>query len=659
MLAINKLTILYGKKNLFNQVSARILKADCIGLVGSNGSGKTTLLKIIGGITEVDDGVVVRGKKTTVGYLPQEITSFPADSTLYQEAETAFAELLALNKELEETNQRLSTVDHDSPNFESLLEKQGHLQHQLDESDFFRMRSQIEKILTGLGFKMEDLERPCGDFSGGWLMRLMLAKLLLARPALLLLDEPTNHLDIESVTWLEEFLKSYPGSLLIISHDRAFLDNITNRTWEISLGNLSAYKGNYSAFVKEKALRMEIQRAAYDNQQAQIQQTMRFVDRFRSKSTKAKQVQSRLKQLDKMERIELEDTEQSVAFRFPPSKPCGKMAVEVSGLGKQYDNKKVFENINFQLQRGDKLAVVGVNGAGKSTLARILAGEEGYDSGTVRLGHNVTVSYFGQHQARELAPDYTVLETLSHATEALTVTQLRSLLGAFLFRGDDVDKKVRVLSGGEKSRLALARMIATPANLLIMDEPTNHLDMTSQDVLQEALAQYDGAIIIVSHNRFFLDQFGKRVLEIKNHQANLHEGTVSDYLEWVQGQRLEKPAIGKPADQAVKPVKNQQKSKGKRQDEARLRQEKSRFLTPHKKVVATEEKEIETKEKRKAELEQALADPELYKDQDAFAEKNKAYQEVERHLRRHYQRWEQAQEKIEEIENQLELDENP
>jgi len=405
---------------------------------------------------------------------------------------------------------------------------------------------------------------------------------------------------------------------------------------------------------------MEVQRAAYDNQQAQIQQTMRFVDRFRSKSTKASQVQSRLKQLEKMDRIELEDTEQTVAFRFPPSKPCGKLAVEVTGLTKSYDAKVVFDNINFELQRGDKLAVVGVNGAGKSTLARILAGEERHDAGSVRLGHNVKVSYFGQHQARELSPDYTVLETLSHATEEMTVTQLRSLLGAFLFRGDDVDKKVAVLSGGEKSRLALARMIATPANLLIMDEPTNHLDMNSQEVLQEALAQYDGTVLIVSHNRFFLDQFGNRVLEIKNHRATLHEGTVSDYLAWVKKQRLEEaPAPMVEPDKTSPATATSQKSKEKRQAEARLRQEKSRLLTPIKNEAAKHEKEIEALEAMKSELEQTLADPELYKDQEAFARKNKSYQDADQRLQRLYRRWEEVQEKIEAIESRFAAGETP
>jgi len=657
MLSINNLTILYGKKTLFNGVSARVPKNDRIGLVGANGSGKTTLLRIMAGQQESDDHVVVRSRYATVGYLPQEITAFPAGSSLYEEARTAFADILAVQHELEKANTRLGTIDHAAPEFAALLERQGRLQHQLDESDIFRMQSQIEKVLVGLGFREKDFGRPCEAFSGGWLMRLMLAKQLLARPALLLLDEPTNHLDIESVTWLEEFLQGYQGALVIISHDRAFLDGVTSRTWEISLGRLTVYKGNYSAYVKEKASRMAIQRAAYDNQQAQIQQTMRFVDRFRSKSTKASQVQSRLRQLDKMDKIEIESEERGVAFRFPPAQASGKLALAVTGLAKSYDGETIFSDINFELHRGDKLAVLGVNGAGKSTLAKIMAGQETADAGTVQYGHNVKVAYFGQHQARELALEYTALETLSHAAETMTVTQLRSLLGAFLFRGDDVDKKVAVLSGGEKSRLALARMIATPANLLIMDEPTNHLDMTSQDVLQEALRQYDGTIVIVSHNRFFLDQFVTRVLEVKAGRASLHEGSVSDYLARLHRQEQKKirpsSVSGKLAPAGVA------SDRERRQSEAKLRQEKSRLLGPARKAAEAEEREIEVMERRKGELEQLLADPALYQDQEAFAARSREYGELGRRLKRHLARWEELQEKIEEIEARLEDGESP
>lgn len=488
-------------------------------------------------------------------------------------------------------------------------------------------------------------------------MRLMLAKLLLAMPDLLLLDEPTNHLDLDSLTWLENFLLTYDGGLVIISHDRTFLDQVTSITWELSLGRLTAFKGNYSKYVADKEVRMQVERAAYTNQQAQIRQTMRFVQRFRAKSTKAKQVQSKLKQLSRMERIELAETEQEVSFHFPPAAPSGRLALDVEKLSKGYEEKQVFHDVSFQLQRGDKMAVVGVNGAGKSTLMRILAGLEKYDTGQVKLGHNVKISYFGQHQAQELAPSLTALQTLSAVAGDMTVTETRSLLGTFLFRGEEVDKKVQVLSGGEKSRLALAKMIVQPANLLILDEPTNHLDMSSQEVLQEAMAQYDGTIIIVSHNRHFVNRFINKVIEIKNGHATLFEGNIEDYLFKLKIQQ-DAPEVIPEKDiyegiiEEEFPVK--QRGKVARQEQAKIRQEKSRKLTPLKKEVEQAEEEIVSLESRKKELEQLLADPQLYQDQDKFAGCSKEYNSLERKLERLYQRWEELQAQVELIESEFE-----
>jgi ATP-binding cassette, subfamily F, member 3 len=655
MLSVNNLDIRYGDKHLFRNISVRLNGRERVGLVGVNGTGKSTLLKIMAGLIETDAGVVTRAKRTSIGYLPQEVTSFPSGRTLYAEAETAFAELLTMQCELELVNRQLAADAPHNVNYEALLQQQGELQHRLDQSDIFRMEAQIEKVLTGLGFRQTDLNKECQTFSGGWLMRLMLAKLLLARPSLLLLDEPTNHLDIESVTWLEEFLSGHNGAMVIISHDRTFLDNLTDGTWELSLGNLTVYKGNYSRYVTEKETRLQVVRAAYENQQARIQQTMRFVDRFRAKSTKASQVQSRLKQLEKMDLIELEDSEHKISFRFPPAAPSGRLALEGSDLRKIYDGQCIFNHVGLQLQRGDKLAVVGVNGAGKSTLARIMAGEEQADGGTLRFGHNVRVSYFGQHQARELDPQLTVLQTLSQVSADLTITQVRSLLGAFLFRGDEVEKKVQVLSGGEKSRVALAKMIATPANFLIMDEPTNHLDMMSQEVLQEALGQYDGTIVIVSHNRFFLDQFVNRVLELKDGTASLFEGNISDYLGKAKALRAEALAVPPPGPAATAgAIPAKAKGKDARRHQARLRLEKNQKLGPLKKESDKAEKQIELLEARKSELEQCLADPELYADQNAFAERSKEYKEIEQRLVRCYRKWEEMLAEIEEIEASFE-----
>ncbi len=654
MLTINDLNIQFGDKHLFKHVSARLDGQERIGLVGVNGTGKSTLIKIMVGRNESDPGVVTRSKRTTIGYLPQEVDSFPPGRTLIDEAKTAFADALSLQQQLDACNHQLGVVDPSDPEFAELLEYQGELQERLEHLDIFRIQSQTEKVLLGLGFKNSDFDKECQLFSGGWLMRLMLAKILLAEPSLLLLDEPTNHLDIESLTWLEDFLKNYPGAMILISHDRSFLDALTNLTWELSLGRLIAYKGNYSKFVTDKEIRLEVQRAAYENQQAKIQQTMRFVDRFRAKSTKAKQAQSRLKQLDKMDLIELEDTDKSINFHFPPAASSGRLAVTVNHLAKKYDDKEIFTDLSFELQRGDKMAVVGVNGAGKSTLVKTLAGLTLADNGKFSFGHNVIPSYFGQHQAQELDQNISVFDTLQQNTTEMATTKIRSLLGTFLFRGDEVDKKVNVLSGGEKSRLALAKMIAQPANLLIMDEPTNHLDMNSQEILQEAMRQYDGTIIVVSHNRFFLDSFVNKVLEIKDGRGNLYEGNISEYLNKVRQSRTAPPPASKSGSDP-KPQTTVTASKGKeaRQQKALLRKERNKKLGPLKKQVDSAEAEVEKLESRKTVLEQAMADPELYNDQEAFAERSREYHQVERSLKRAYLEWEELQEKIEKLETEM------
>ncbi len=651
MITINNLSIQYGEKHLFKNISGRINSRDRIALVGVNGSGKSTLLKILAGVSEIEDGVVTFSRNATSGYLPQEMSGIDKGKTIYEEAESSFADLLEKQKQLTVINKKMSESGQESSEIDDLLKLQGELQHELDHSNIFQMQATIEKILMGLGFKETDFNRECLSFSGGWLMRLMLVKQLLRTPSFLFLDEPTNHLDLETLTWLEDFLSSYPGALVIVSHDRSFLDNMTTLTWELSLGKLTVYKGNYSHYTIEKEERLHVQRAAYANQQAKIDQTKRFVDRFRAKSTKAKQVQSRLKQLEKMDLIELESTEHQISFRFPPAPASGRLAIDVKDLCKSYQEQQIFNEINFELQRGDKLAIVGINGAGKSTLVKILAGLIPKSSGSIHLGHNVSLSYFGQHQAQELSPGLTVLETLTNVEADKTITQTRSLLGAFLFRGEDVDKKVEVLSGGEKSRLALAKMISTPANLLIMDEPTNHLDMMSQEILQEAMSQYDGSIIIVSHNRYFLDHFVNKVLEIKNGEATLYEGNINHYLLKIAEEKEKQSAEPKTLAGKLEPASSD-KSHGKkaRQEQAKIRQEKGAQLKPFMKKIRDTEQQIEELENCKAELEALLADPELYKDQETFTEKNKMYASIDLKLSRFYQQWEEVQEKVEAIE---------
>ncbi len=658
MLSVNRLDIRYGEKHLFKDVSVRVNEGNRIGLVGVNGAGKSTLLKIMAGVSASDDGVVSRAKNYTVAYLPQETGALVSDRTLYEEAKNAFAGLLALQEEVERLHDELSATDPKSDNFKALLQRQGEIQHELEGSDIYSIRAKVEKVLQGLGFHPEDLEKPVTSFSGGWVMRLLLAKMLLAAPSLLLLDEPTNHLDLESLTWVEEFLRSYKGAMVIISHDRTFLDHITTLTWEISLGKLTVYKGNYSFYVKEKEERREIERAAFDNQQQKIRQTMRFVERFRAKSTKAKQVQSRVRQLEKMEIIELEEDERQIRFTFPPAPPSGRDVLQVEGLAKGYGGIPVFTDVEFFLQRGDKVAVVGVNGAGKSTLVKIIAGLIGCDAGTIRFGTNVVLSYFGQHQAQELSPQLTALDTMTLTGVDMTVTQTRSLLGAFLFRGEEVEKKVAVLSGGEKSRLALAKMIATPANCMVLDEPTNHLDMSSQEVLQEAMAQYDGTIIVVSHNRYFLDSFVNKVLEVKNGRVTLYEGNISDYLRKIQMIEQEDKVSGDNngqavADGAAHEPGAKENRREKRRQEAEKRQERSRRIGPWNKKLAEAENEIERLEEQKEELEQQMADPDLYKNEQAWSKASKDYEECKRRLERWYDRWETAQTKIDEIDAEL------
>ncbi|MDW7771315.1 MAG: ABC-F family ATP-binding cassette domain-containing protein [Desulfobulbaceae bacterium] len=652
MLTVNNLNLQHGNKHLFRDVSVQVHHNDRIGLVGVNGTGKSTLFRIMAGIQETDPGVVNKASWFSVAYLPQEVTVSLGRRTLYEEAEGAFDEILDKQRKLAKINEQLAVISSDDPELEDLLQKQGELQHFLEGRDVFTIRPQIERILAGLGFSPADLKKEVRSFSGGWIMRLLLAKLLLQKPSLLLLDEPTNHLDIDSLTWVEEFLQQYDGAIIVISHDRSFLDRLTATTWELSLGRLTVYRGNYSSYLVEKEERLAVERAAYANQQAAIKQTERFIQRFRAKSTKAKQVQSRVKQLEKMERLELSETERSIHFSFPPAAPSGKDVLELRDLRKEYGHQLVFKGLHISLQRGDKIAVVGVNGAGKSTLLKIIAGREPADR-VRRLGHNVILSYFGQHQAQELALQLSILDTVYPAAEEMTMTQVRSLLGAFLFTGDDVDKKIQVLSGGEKSRVALARMLVKPANLMLLDEPTNHLDISSQEVLQDAMAQYEGTIIVVSHNRYFVNSFVNKVLEIRDGRATLYEGNINDYLDRRRREREESTKM-----EALQSCRQDKKDipppggdkKALRRERAQARQRLNHMLKPLKETVKAAEMQIEELEKRKKEVELLLADPDLYQDHDRWSEISREYKMIERRLERNYTKWEEAQGKIEELE---------
>jgi ATP-binding cassette subfamily F protein 3 len=495
----------------------------------------------------------------------------------------------------------------------------------------------------GLGFSVSDFERQTAEFSGGWQMRIALAKLLLLQPALLLLDEPTNHLDLDSLQWLEEYLASYDGAVIIVSHDSRFLDTMISTTYELSVGSLTEYAGNYTYYLKSKAERRVQQQAAFENQQQAIKQTMRFVDRFRYKATKARQVQSRLKALEKMELIELEDEERGIRFSFPPAPPGGRSVLELRNVGKSYNGICLFDGLSFDIERGDRIAFVGANGAGKSTLSRIIAGVEPLDKGERRPGHNVLVSYFAQHQAEELDPSRDVLGTLDEVATGEIRKRLRTLLGSFLFRGDDVFKFVSVLSGGEKSRLALAKMLLIPSNLIVMDEPTNHLDMRSKAVLMDALLDYDGSFVIVSHDRDFLDPLVNKVVEFREGKIRIFPGNVSEYLDRMVAEHRVGGSV-EPADQVIS-------QKDRKRAEAEERQRRFQKTRPLRKKLEEIERAIEGKEQARKECERVMADPDFYRDGENVRDVTARYKALEKELNEAYYRWNDITRELEAAEN--------
>jgi ATP-binding cassette, subfamily F, member 3 len=644
--AVN-ISLQYADRHLLDGVTFHIGPTDRIGLVGANGSGKSTLLRILLGEITPDSGSVTKAKYVTVGYLPQEGTAL-AGRTLYSEVESVFAEIVHTREELEQLQQAMADTPHDTDAFREMLEIFGELQHRLEAADGFRLSASIEKVLTGLGFIERDFTRQTDEFSGGWQMRIALAKLLLIQPSLLLLDEPTNHLDLDSLQWLEEYLQTYQGAVVLVSHDKRFLDTMTRRTFELSLGSLTDYAGNFSFFLEAREERRELQQAAYRNQQQQIKQTERFIERFRYKATKARQVQSRIKQLDKMEVIRLEDEEEQIRFSFPPSPPSGKIAITLKRVSKSYGPIEVFADLDLEIDRGDRIAFVGVNGAGKSTLARIIAGAETYDTGERIPGHNLEISYFAQHQAEELTPSFDALQTVESVATGDVRRHLRTLLGCFLFHGDDVFKKVSVLSGGEKSRLALAKMLLTPANLIVLDEPTNHLDMRSKVVLQEALEEFEGSMVIVSHDRDFLDPLVTKVIEFKEGHIRTWLGNVSDYLASRQAKEVQLESERKPA--AVSSEKERKRR------EAELRNERYVRTKPLQDKLAKVEKEIEQLEQKKKDIEATMADPEAYRSGEALHETHAMYRTTGEQLMDLYHQWGKLSEELDKIRSEYEED---
>jgi ATP-binding cassette, subfamily F, member 3 len=538
MINLRDIKLAYGERVLFNDISVTIGQHDRIGLVGVNGAGKSTFFKLLLGEAEIDSGQVEKPSFVTLGYLPQDGISSKG-KTLYSEAETAFADTLTLQKKIDAATERMYELDPTEEEYYELIDSIGEWEHQLDDHEPEKMKSRIERVLHGLGFSDTDLNRDTGEFSGGWQMRIALGKLLLQTPSLLLLDEPTNHLDILSQHWLEGYLKNYRGALMVISHDRAFLNSVTNRTFELKLGNLNTYSGNYDFYEKDSEERIATQRRKAAEQKKEIARQKEFINRFRSNQKKASMVQSRIKQLEKKEIIEVERDEKKIFFRFPPPPPASQKVVELTDIHKSYGDIKVFDGLSLRIDKGDRIAVVGVNGAGKSTLARILAGIEPLDSGERECGVNTVIGYFAQQQAEELDVSKTVLEEVEGAAADNPDANPRGALGALLFSGSEQKKPVSVLSGGERNRVALAKMLMRPANCVILDEPTNHLDIRSKSVLQDAIKLFDGTVILVSHDRDFLDPVVTKVLEVRPDGSRMLTCNVSEYIA-----RIEKEAVG-------------------------------------------------------------------------------------------------------------------
>jgi ATP-binding cassette subfamily F protein 3 len=548
----------FGPKILFSELDWLVTPTERVGIVGANGTGKTTLLKILAGIDGLDSGSMTQAKGLTTGYLPQDGLTLSGRS-VFEECMTVFDELRNMEKEQEDLAHKMGEIDHTSPEYTQVSERFHRIQSEFHTRDGYALEAQVGAVLAGLGFPSEDWTRRTEEFSGGWQMRIALAKLLLEKPDVLLLDEPTNHLDLEARNWLEEYLSTYPNAFVLISHDRYFLDITVKKIAELWNKRVTFYTGGYSKYEELKAERLIQLEAAFKNQRDRIEQLEAFINRFRYQATKAKQVQSRIKELEKIERIEIPADEKAIHFRFPQPKPSGRIVAEFKGVAKSYGEKHVFANANFVIERGDRIALVGVNGAGKSTLIKILAGAEPVTKGEYTLGHNAQPDYFAQDQYKELNPNSNLLDDIGSVAPRATMTELRGVLGCFLFSEDDVFKRIGVLSGGERNRYALARMLMMPSNFLLLDEPTNHLDMRAKDVLLNALKEYNGTAVFVSHDRYFLDKLATRVIEVAGGEVNVYPGNYEDYI-WRKENRgdLEPKPEAAAKSQSAVPAKSKE-----------------------------------------------------------------------------------------------------
>ncbi len=651
MISITNLSYYLGSRALYDNASLHIKPNQKIGLIGLNGTGKSTLLRIVNGEYQPDGGTISKAGDVTLGFLNQDLLSYQTDDSILSVAMQAFERQNQLQRQIDELLHEMETNYRDE-----LVDKLGKVQEEFDALDGYTVQARAEEILEGLGFSTDDLQKPLRTFSGGWRMRVMLAKLLLQKPSLLMLDEPTNHLDLPSIQWVEKYIQTYEGAVIVVSHDREFLDNVIDVTVEVANAKLNYYPGNYSFYLEEKALRNEIQKGAYENQQAKIRQTERFIERFKAKATKAKQAQSRVKQLARMELVDaVIDESARVNFKFQFSTQPGRHILHLDDITKAYGPKRILTRADVRLERGDKVALIGANGRGKSTLLRIISGSEPVNEGNRQLGHNVSFSFYAQHQLESLSVDDTLLDELKHANPTKTEGELRGVLGCFLFSNEEVFKKIKVLSGGEKSRVALAKVLLSQANFLLLDEPTNHLDMQSVNILIQALEQYEGTYVVVSHDRYFVSQIANKIWYIEDEQIKEYPGTYDEYEWWME----ERKESGTPSNGSAKaqPVASPQPTPnghalnghkptngsiqpGRATDEER--KEWQRTLKKLTQQAEETETQIGQLESRKKKLEAELADPTTYGDARKMQAKNDEYKQVAKQLDQLQSQWEEA-----------------
>jgi ATP-binding cassette subfamily F protein 3 len=649
LVSLQNISFYFGSRAILEDASWQIDTGQRIGLVGSNGTGKSTLLRLIMGVYKVDSGVINKPKDVTIGFFNQDLLSFSTDSSILTVGMQAFEKAHALEMELE---RMVKELEH-KPDDAELLDKYSHMLHDFEVAGGYEMEHRTAEVLEGLGFTTADLQKPYNQFSGGWRMRVLLAKMMLQAPDLLMLDEPTNHLDLPSIEWLERYLQSYPGSVVIVSHDRYFLDRMVTKIVEVWQQDLHQYSGNYSFFQKEKAERMDIQQRAFENQQDYIRQQERFIERFRAKATKAAQAQSALKRLDKLDRIEAPDASMPVMnINFDVAVQPGKIINTLKNITKRFGDLTILDHANAEILRGDKIALIGANGKGKSTLLRIIAGKESYE-GERKDGHNVEESFYAQHQLEALNVEHEILEEMKLAGTGKTELELRQLLGCFLFSGDDVFKKIKVLSGGEKARVALAKTIAMKGNFLMLDEPTNHLDMQSVEMLIEALNKYDGTLILVSHDRYFISKTANKIWSIEDGQIKEFVGTYDEWVVFQQDREKRLQAAAKPAPVAepVKPKKEEKKPVVNTND-AELRELRKQHQKQQK-IFQKLEEQVNLMQEEKTKLEAQLGDPAFYADKEKFVKLDEQYRQHNAKLEAATREYDKAFELMLELEEKI------